>query len=181
MEVQKAKGGIYPLAFFVMLILLNAYCRTDAAIPVKSNTSVQCNDRLGECLTEDEVELEYLMSPYISRMLDNSPKHPAPAAVSDPNTACNKPCSNQDCKAPNIYACRSGGIQTNMPWTTLGYMCFYILSLFLSYKECGSVYLCVIINVSFVQRINSPLSTDDPPRITFYSLYISTSFRMHIR
>lgn len=106
MEVQKAKGGIYPLAFFVMLILLNAYCRTDAAILVKSNTSVQCNDRLGECLTEDEVELEYLMSPYISRMLDDPPKHPAPAAVYYPDKACEEKCSNQNCNAPNIYRCR---------------------------------------------------------------------------
>ena len=108
MEVRKAKGGIYPLAFFVMLILLNAYCCAGAAILVKSNTSVQCNDRLGECLIEDEVELEYLMSPYISRMLDDNPpkEHPAVNAL-DPQKTCEGiGCSKQKCVKRNTYSCR---------------------------------------------------------------------------
>ena len=109
MEVQKAKGGIYPLAFFVMLILLNAYCCTGAAILVKSNTSFQCNDRLGECLIEDEVELEYLISPYVSRMLDDNSQHPAVDAVNHPVKACDKPpCSDQNCIKRGPYDCRPG-------------------------------------------------------------------------
>ena len=43
MEVQKAKGGIYPVAFFVMLMLINAHC-SGAAVLVKSNASVRCDD-----------------------------------------------------------------------------------------------------------------------------------------
>ena len=39
MEVQKAKGGIHPVALFVMLMLINAhYC--GAVVLVKSNASV---------------------------------------------------------------------------------------------------------------------------------------------
>uniref|UniRef100_A0A2N9HSJ5 Uncharacterized protein n=1 Tax=Fagus sylvatica TaxID=28930 RepID=A0A2N9HSJ5_FAGSY len=94
MEVKNAKGGTYPLALFVMLILLfNAYC-CGAAVLVKGNTTVHCNGRLDECLIEDELELVFLTNPYISRMLANGKPHPTIKAVQNRN----KPaCGGTDC------------------------------------------------------------------------------------
>nr|POF16649.1 hypothetical protein CFP56_69300 [Quercus suber] len=108
MEVQKAEGGIYPVAFFVMLMLINAHC-CGAAVLVKSNASVRCDDHPSECLIEDEVELEYLMNPYISRMLVDPPKeHPGEDAVYKPDKACEDKCSNHRClKRHNTYRCNS--------------------------------------------------------------------------
>ena len=72
MEVKKAKGGTYPLALFVMLmLLLNTYC-CDAAVLVKSKTTVSCDGRLNECLIEDD--LEFLVNPFISRVLAGTGK-----------------------------------------------------------------------------------------------------------
>uniref|UniRef100_A0A2N9FIM5 Uncharacterized protein n=1 Tax=Fagus sylvatica TaxID=28930 RepID=A0A2N9FIM5_FAGSY len=91
MEVKNAKGGTYPLALmFVMLIvlLLNAYC-CGAAVIVKSNTTVHCNGRLDECLIEDDLELEFLINPYISRVLADAPSQYNPAADNSGN-ACQK-------------------------------------------------------------------------------------------
>ena len=92
MEVQKAKEGIYPVEFFVMLMLINAhYC--GAAVLIKSNASVRCDDHPSECLIKDEVELEYLMNPYISRMLADPPKEYAGEdAVYKPDKACEDKC-----------------------------------------------------------------------------------------
>ncbi|KAB1211539.1 hypothetical protein CJ030_MR6G013281 [Morella rubra] len=77
MEVHKKKGGIllYHLAFLVMLILLDSYC-CGAAVLVKSNSSFQCVGRLDECLIEDDLELEFLMNPYVSRILAHGGKTP---------------------------------------------------------------------------------------------------------
>ena len=69
MEVPKGKGGIYPLALLFVMLTLYSYC-CGAAVLVQSNTStVRCNGRLGECLIEDDLELEFLMNPYINRLL----------------------------------------------------------------------------------------------------------------
>ena len=107
MEVQKAKGGIYPVAFFVMLMLINAHC-CGAAVLVKSNASVWFDDHPSERLIEDEVELEYLMNPYISRMLADPPQHPAEDAVYKPDKACERGCSNHGClKRDNTYRCNT--------------------------------------------------------------------------
>jgi hypothetical protein len=74
MEVYNTKGVImYPLAFFAMLILLNGYCCGGAAVVlVKSNTTFRCDGRLDECLIEDDLELEFLMNPYVSRVLSGT-------------------------------------------------------------------------------------------------------------
>ncbi|KAB1211542.1 hypothetical protein CJ030_MR6G013284 [Morella rubra] len=77
MEVHKRKGGVffYHLAFFVMLILLDSYC-CGAAVLVKSNSSFRCDGRLDECLIEEDLELEFLMNPYVSRILANHKEKP---------------------------------------------------------------------------------------------------------
>ncbi|KAG6716537.1 hypothetical protein I3842_04G054300 [Carya illinoinensis] len=94
------KGGMhYSLSFIAMLILLllNANsCSGGAAVGiqlVKSNTTFGCNGRLEECLImEDVLELEFLMNPYISRILvpDNNG---GTGASKDKNKAypCGKP------------------------------------------------------------------------------------------
>ncbi|GMY14000.1 receptor-like protein kinase feronia [Fagus crenata] len=67
MGAYNRKGGIYPLAFFVMLILISTYCDVSDVL-VESNTTSSCNGGLGECLIEDD--LEFLVNPYrVSRML----------------------------------------------------------------------------------------------------------------
>jgi hypothetical protein len=95
MEVKNAKGGTYPLALFVMLILLfNAY-RCGAAVLVKGNTTVHCNGRLDECLIEDELDLVFLTNPYISRILDDGKHYKSVDAVNNGNkpcTACSTGC-----------------------------------------------------------------------------------------
>ena len=91
MEVQKKKGGLYPVALlsFVMLILLNAYC-CNAAVVVKSNTTTvrYNNGRLEESLIEYDLELEFLMNPYISRVLDSDPYHPTFQTGNPQSTPC---------------------------------------------------------------------------------------------
>ena len=101
MEVKYAKGGTIPLALFVMLmLLLNPCC--GAAVIVKSNNTVICDGRLHECLIEDDLELELVINPYISRML----KYDA-AVCSDcsknKDSACTDPCSTKDCIKRNLY------------------------------------------------------------------------------
>jgi hypothetical protein len=77
--VYDTKGVIimYPLAVFaIMLILLNGYGCAAAAVLVKTNTTFRCDGRLDECLIEDDLELAFLMNPYVSRVLANDPpKH----------------------------------------------------------------------------------------------------------
>ena len=92
MEVQKGKGGIYPQAFFVMLMLLiNAYYCAGAVVLVKSNaTTVRYDDRLQESLIE--YDLEFLMNPYISRMLgDDQPSGSVYSTESAGHPACQPP------------------------------------------------------------------------------------------
>jgi hypothetical protein len=74
MEVYNTKGVIimYPLAVFaiMLMILLNGYgCAAAAAVLVKSNTTFRCDGRLDECLIEDDLQFEFLMNPYVSRVL----------------------------------------------------------------------------------------------------------------
>ncbi|KAG6720835.1 hypothetical protein I3842_03G082400 [Carya illinoinensis] len=77
----------HDLAFFAMLIILfNAYC-CNASVIVKSNSSFQCNGRLDECLFEEELELELLMNPYVSRMLIDYPR-PKTDKPGEPAIAC---------------------------------------------------------------------------------------------
>ena len=115
MEVKKAQGGTYPLALFVMLmLLLNAYC-SDAAVLVKSNTTVRCDGRLDECLIEDDLELEFLINPYISRVLagtgksvgeidakKDSGKTCGTGCTQDATHSC-RPCSDLKCQKGNAY------------------------------------------------------------------------------
>ncbi|GMY12869.1 hypothetical protein FCV25MIE_08111 [Fagus crenata] len=115
MEVKKAKGGTYPLALFVMLmLLLNAYC-SDAAVLVKSNTTVRCDGRLDECLIEDDLELEFLINPYISRVLAGTGKSVVEIdAKKDSGKTCGtgctddaghpcRPCSDANCQKKSPY------------------------------------------------------------------------------
>ena len=94
MEVKNAKGGTYPLALFVMLmLLLNAYC-CDAAVLVKSNTTVRRNGRLDECLIEDDLELEFLVNPYISLVFAGTGKSVGEFnAEKDSDQSCGTECS----------------------------------------------------------------------------------------
>ena len=73
MEVQKGKGGIYPLAilFVMMMLLIYPYCCAGAAVVVESNTTTvrYNNGRIEESLIEYDLELESLMNPYVSRIL----------------------------------------------------------------------------------------------------------------
>ena len=99
----------------LIVLLLNAYC-CGAAVIVKSNTTVHCNGRLDECLIEDDLELEFLINPYISRVLADAPSQYNPAADNNGDscpkceiyktgtatkTVC-KPCT-QGCKKPNEF------------------------------------------------------------------------------
>ena len=73
MGAYNRKGGIYPLAFFVMLIL-STYC-DGSAVLVESNTTSSCNGSLGECLIDDD--LEFLVNPYYeSRKLASNNNDP---------------------------------------------------------------------------------------------------------
>ncbi|KAB1201631.1 hypothetical protein CJ030_MR0G002334 [Morella rubra] len=96
MEVHNKKGGILlcHLAFLVMLILLDSYC-CGAAVLVKSNSSFRCGGRLEECLIEEDLELEFLMNPYVSRIVAEStpPQTPQPGNRNSPAfpNPCGKP------------------------------------------------------------------------------------------
>lgn len=74
MEVLKGTEGKYPLVpFLVILILLfYPYCSAAAAFLVKSNTTVHCNGGLNECLIEDEVDLDFMMNSYETRILQEA-------------------------------------------------------------------------------------------------------------
>jgi hypothetical protein len=75
MELYNTKGVIImsPLAVFaiMLMILLNGYgcAAAAAAVLVKSNTTFRCDGRLDECLIEDDLQFEFLMNPYVSRVL----------------------------------------------------------------------------------------------------------------
>ncbi|KAG6682779.1 hypothetical protein I3843_03G116400 [Carya illinoinensis] len=81
MEVCNPKGGrtatpafLAMLLMMMIMMLLNAYC-CGASVLVKSNTSFRCSDgRLDECLIEEDLELElgFLMNPYVSRILGST-------------------------------------------------------------------------------------------------------------
>ena len=105
-KLKKEQRGIYPRAIvFVMLILLNAYC-CGAAVFVKSSTTVCCNGRLDECLIEDDLDLELLMNPYISRMLKGPSSHPGVNAVNNRNSrACENSICSEGCKKCNSFDC----------------------------------------------------------------------------
>ncbi|KAG6682776.1 hypothetical protein I3843_03G116600 [Carya illinoinensis] len=101
MEVCNPKGGrtATPATLLMMMMMvLNAYCSSAAAL-AKSNTSFRCSSgRLDECrlIEEDlelELELEFLMNPYESRILavlqESDSSHPN---SNNPNSpACGKP------------------------------------------------------------------------------------------
>ncbi|KAM3760924.1 hypothetical protein ACB098_01G230000 [Castanea mollissima] len=94
MEVQKGKGGLYPLAisFVMVMLLINAYCCAGAAVVVESNTTtVRYNGRVEESLIEYDLELEYLMNPYLTRILGKDPDFVTDASKIR-GKAC-KPCS----------------------------------------------------------------------------------------
>ena len=104
MEVQKGRGGgIYPLAilFVMVMLLINAYCCAGAVVVVESNTTtVRYNGRVEESLIEYDLELEYLLNPKISRILDG-PNTPVTGASENRNSACEK-CSDS-CANPEPY------------------------------------------------------------------------------
>ncbi|XP_041005750.1 uncharacterized protein LOC121250638 [Juglans microcarpa x Juglans regia] len=99
MAVCNPKGGrtatpsLLAMLLMMIMILLNAYC-CSVVVVGKSNTSVQCSgSRLDECLIDEDLELElgFLINPYVSRMLaDHGPK-------SRPNSSNNKPAFNEPC------------------------------------------------------------------------------------
>ncbi|KAF5480599.1 hypothetical protein F2P56_001335 [Juglans regia] len=91
MEVYRnSKGGIHtPASILAMLMmimmLLNAYC-CGASVLAKSNTSFRCSSgRLDECLIEEDLELElgFLMNPYVSRILAGSDSKPPNSSNKD--------------------------------------------------------------------------------------------------
>ncbi|KAF5457628.1 hypothetical protein F2P56_021717 [Juglans regia] len=97
---NRKQGGMhYPLAFIAMLILLllnaNSCCGGAAVgILVKSNSSTTfgCDGRLDECLMEEDLELELLINPYISRILGAG--HSSTGGTQNPNKPalpCGKP------------------------------------------------------------------------------------------
>ena len=96
MEVQKGKGGIYPLTilFVMVMILFNAYCCAGAAVVVESNINAvrYNNGRLEESLIEYDLELEFFMNPYVSRMLGGK-NHPIYKTGNPKRSACNQPCT----------------------------------------------------------------------------------------
>ncbi|KAB1221933.1 hypothetical protein CJ030_MR2G008662 [Morella rubra] len=121
MKVQKKKGGILlnHLAFLVMLLLLGSYF-CGAAVLVKSNTNFRCDGRLEECLIEEDLELEFLMNPYVSRILQptgghnsQNPNQPFSGPCGNPNDPQYSKCiadlkngGNNQCKCKGIYGCR---------------------------------------------------------------------------
>ena len=96
MEVQKGKGGIYPLAisFMMVMLLINAYCCAGAAVVVESNTTtVRYNGHVEESLMEYDLELEFLMNPYISRILQDGGSHITPQTLNPGSTPCEGNCN----------------------------------------------------------------------------------------
>ncbi|KAG2716235.1 hypothetical protein I3760_03G114500 [Carya illinoinensis] len=119
MEVCNPKGGrtatpafLAMLMMMMIMMLLNAYC-CGASVLVKSNTSFRCSEgRLDECLIEEdlELELEFLMNPYVSRILANGKSQPN---SSDPD----KPIYPEPCGSPGdppgYSSCTSNSQQGN--------------------------------------------------------------------
>ena len=97
MEVQKGKGGIYPLAilFVMVMILINAYCCAGAAVVVESNINTvrYNNGSLEESLIEYDLELEFFMNPYVSRMLGGGENHSIYNTEDQNRSACTPPCT----------------------------------------------------------------------------------------
>jgi hypothetical protein len=90
MDVYNTKGVIimYPLAFFAIMlsILLNGYGCAAAAVLVKTNSTFRCDGRLDEYLLEDD--LEFLMNPYVSRVLaESDPPKPQTGTTGNPSKA----------------------------------------------------------------------------------------------
>jgi len=132
MEVYNTKGArviiMSPLAVFaiMLMILLNGYGCAAVAVLVKTNTTFRCDGRLDECLLEDDLQFEFLMNPYVSRVLGASTgtstaslnaekpvyKDCKPAynsCVHPPEKKDNHPCDN-----PNVYS-KSCGNQPSSP------------------------------------------------------------------
>jgi hypothetical protein len=114
MEVYNTKGVIimYPLAVFaIMLILLNGYSCAATAVLVKTNTTFRCDGHLDECLIEDDLELEFLMNPYVSRVLGNQPGSPTQNSLDGNIPACGERnhrygnCISQPSESPNPKGC----------------------------------------------------------------------------
>jgi hypothetical protein len=95
MEVYNTKGVIImnPLAVFaiMLMILLNGYGCAAAAVLVKTNTTFRCDGLLDECLIEDDLQLEFLMNPYVSRVLAVDIGDPL-----DPSSQVFKECGGQN-------------------------------------------------------------------------------------
>ena len=125
MEVQKGKGGIYPLAisFVMVMLLINAYCCAGAAVVVESNTTtIRYNGRLEESLIEYDLELEFLMNPYISRILQTPPKSVTAVSLikGQPCTACSKACPKGDSysRVPRCWKHAEVGSEMWFPYPT---------------------------------------------------------------
>ena len=109
MEVQKGKGGIYPLAilFVMMMLLIYPYCCAGAAVVVESNTTTvrYNNGRIEESLIEYDLELELLMNPYVSRILAGG--HTVTGATGNRNRpVCIKmPCTDTKCPYNRGHQC----------------------------------------------------------------------------
>ncbi len=139
MEVKNAKGGTYPLALFVILmLLLNTYC-FDAAFLVKSNTTVSCDVRLDECLIEDD--LEFLINPYMSRVLAGTGKSVGEIAAPE------KPPSPPriECASNPVCAFTWTKCDRRSNYTRCDHQLFYIqiLLLLFFFFRCISFYVCL--------------------------------------
>jgi hypothetical protein len=101
MEVYNTKGMIIvsSLAMFaiMLMILLNGYGCAAAAVLVKTNTTFRCDGRLDECLIKDDLQLEFLMNPYVSRLLDEADHQPEYAVElsKNPNKPVFPPCGGK--------------------------------------------------------------------------------------
>ncbi|KAG6660677.1 hypothetical protein CIPAW_03G121500 [Carya illinoinensis] len=87
----------------MIMMLLDAYC-CGASVLAKTNTSFRCSSgRLDECLIEEDLELElgFLMNPYVSRILADQP---GTGKTEDPNKPAAKPCGGPN---DNIQYCTS--------------------------------------------------------------------------
>ncbi|KAG6682780.1 hypothetical protein I3843_03G116300 [Carya illinoinensis] len=113
-----SKGGIHTpaliLAMLMMIVmLLNAYC-SSAAVLAKSNTSFRCSSgRLDEILIEEDLELElgFLMNPYVSRILTGNQGGSPPNSNNPQQPAYPKPCGKpQD---PQYSSCVNKNKQNN--------------------------------------------------------------------
>jgi hypothetical protein len=92
MEVYNTKGArviiMSPLSVFaiMLMILLNGYGCAAAAVLVKTNTTFRCDGRLDECLIQDDLQLEFLMNAYVSRVLDDAHQPASPGGQANDGT-----------------------------------------------------------------------------------------------